>query len=277
MNRNLLMVLLGLAVFVAGGFYLSRAAANASDRAALAELAIDGMTCGSCVQKIKTALAESPGVGAVELSVSAGRGRVEFDPQRIEAAEIAGAVSASGYPAVVRQELSVAEYEALRREEDSLAGQYVARVGTRLLPRGELDRRLPATREPSPERRAAAWQDLLQRELLLNAAEQAGIVVHPGEVDERLQALEARHPGFGQQVAGPFASQDELVRQIREDLLIERLIELQVPSAGLTRQAWQQAADRWYESLVQATTVVIFDPVLRAAAGGRSGGCGCCG
>jgi len=254
-----------------------------TDEAGLAELAIDKMTCSSCVQTIDSALHEQPGVGAVEISVTAGRGRVEYDPRQTTAAAVADCVARAGYPARVAQDLSVADYRALREERDALAKTYVARIGERLLPRSEFEAvlaRRAGGEETTSRQRAAVWDELLQRELLLNAAEQAGVVVQDGEVEARLTKLASSHADFDQQVARRFGSQGALFARIKNDLIINRLLERQAATADVSPQDRPAVINGWYEELARSTEVVIFDPALRAAAAMTGGsGCGgsCCG
>jgi copper chaperone CopZ len=254
-----------------------------ADDAALAELAIDKMTCSSCVQTIDSALREQSGVGAVEISVTAGRGRVEYDPRRTTAAAVADCVTGAGYPARVTQDLTVADYRALREERDELAKTYVARIGERLLARSEFEKvlaRRAGGKETTPRQRAAVWDELLQRELLLNAAEQAGVVVQDGEVEARLAELASSHADFDQQAAKRFGSQGVLFTRVKNDLIINRLLERQAAAADVSPSSRPAAINRWYEKLARNTEVVIFDPVLRAAAALTGGsGCGgsCCG
>jgi Cu+-exporting ATPase len=63
-------------------------------------LAIDGMSCGHCLSRVKQALAATPGVNVDDVSI--GTATVSYDAVVTSAAKIAGAVSAAGYPARVR-------------------------------------------------------------------------------------------------------------------------------------------------------------------------------
>jgi copper chaperone len=60
-------------------------------------LAIDGMSCGHCVARVKQALAGAPGVHVDAVSI--GAASVSYDAAQTSAEKIAGAVSAAGYPA----------------------------------------------------------------------------------------------------------------------------------------------------------------------------------
>lgn len=60
-------------------------------------LAIDGMSCGHCVARVKQTLLAVPGVQVGEVSI--GSASVAYDASATTRERIAGAVSAAGYPA----------------------------------------------------------------------------------------------------------------------------------------------------------------------------------
>lgn len=62
------------------------------------ELSIDGMTCNSCVTRVRRALESIEGVATVAVDLGAGRARVEgtFDPS---ASALINALTDAGYPA----------------------------------------------------------------------------------------------------------------------------------------------------------------------------------
>ena len=59
-------------------------------------LAIDGMSCGHCVSRVRQTLATAPGVHVDDVSI--GAASVSYDAAVTSAAKIAAAVSAAGYP-----------------------------------------------------------------------------------------------------------------------------------------------------------------------------------
>lgn len=69
-------------------------------------LQIDGMTCGACVKDVKAALANVPGVNAVEITVGEkwlvfsdyanARASVTFDPEEASVEALVKAVEAAG-------------------------------------------------------------------------------------------------------------------------------------------------------------------------------------
>jgi copper chaperone CopZ len=259
-----------------------------SAEASLAVFNVGNLTCGSCVSNVQRALNGLDGVGAVEVSVTAGRSQVEYDRQRIDAETIARTITSAGYPATVSETLSVADYQALQAEEGRLANRYVARIGKRLLPRAQfaatLKQRQAGLAQPlaPPELqqlRLQVWNDLLQRELLLDSAESSQVVVQDGEVTLAIEKLQQSHPDFEELIEQRFGGLEPFTRQIKNDLIIRKHLEENVVAAGLADRQRQVQLDNWYQQLVKTTPVVIFDPALKAAGSGSGSGCGgsCCG
>lgn len=60
-------------------------------------LAIQGMSCGHCLNAVSRAISAVPGARAI--SVRIGRADVEFDESQVTPERIAEAISAAGYPA----------------------------------------------------------------------------------------------------------------------------------------------------------------------------------
>jgi copper chaperone len=67
-----------------------------------ANLAIEGMSCGGCVQGVTKVLGKLPGVTVQRVLV--GSADVSFDPQQIAVGDITRALTAAGYPARLQEE-----------------------------------------------------------------------------------------------------------------------------------------------------------------------------
>ncbi|MFL1875546.1 heavy-metal-associated domain-containing protein, partial [Hansschlegelia beijingensis] len=63
------------------------------------KLRIEGMDCGSCAQKIETAMRRLPGVAEVEVSVSAASMSITVDEDRTSRAAIRAKIDALGFKA----------------------------------------------------------------------------------------------------------------------------------------------------------------------------------
>lgn len=284
-------IVLGLSLFVlllAAGLGAMTAGESGAE-AALTELSIEKMTCGACVGTISDALAKLDGVEQVDIVVTTGRGQVLYNPERVDAQTIAKTVTESGYPAEVQLELSSSDYRALQAEESRLAEDYLAKIGTRLISRKSFDERLEralATMQigSSPEAvqqvRISLWQDLVDREILLAAAERNQVVVQQGEVDYRVEQLRKTTADFDATVLPGYGGQEQFMKRVKEDMIINRNIEDHV-IAGLDNPLEKrQKVNQWYQQLVQETPVVIFDKQFKQLASGAASGCGsgggCC-
>ena len=274
---------LGLAALVAAWLFSSSGTTLAN--AALAEYQIEKMTCGSCIGKIETALTDMSGVDSVEINLTSNRGRVIYDPNELDSRAIAETITATGFPAQLRLELNPDEYVALQQEQAQLGQEYLARIGDRLLARKDFDelvkqRSSGAASGQSDQLWKAVWQDVLQRELMLSAAEQNQVVIQTGEVDVRLDELRKGHQGLEDLVAKRYGSMEAFRARLHDDMIINRNIEDNV-YAGIEDPGKRQGKlQRWYAELKNTTEVIIFDTRLKAASKGGggcgSGGGGCC-
>lgn len=283
MNKSLkLYVTLGIvAAAVAAGSWLLIPSGSGTANAALAEYQIEKLTCGSCVSNIESALSSLDGIGSVEVNLTSNRGRVTYDPSEIDSSAIAAAITKAGYPASVRLQLDPLEYDALQREQAQLGQKYLARIGDRLLARSDFEQIVQQRTggDVSPDQQSqiwqAVWKDVLQRELLLSAAEKNRVVIQDGEVDAKLDELRQGHQGLQQLVVKRYGNIDNFRTRLREDMIINRNIEDHV-YAGIDDPRQQQSQlQAWYADLQKDTEVIIFDPQLKAVGQG-GGGCACC-
>ncbi len=60
-------------------------------------LAVEGMTCASCVNRIERFLRKTPGVGEAAVNLATEKATVRFDPAVAGRAELVGAIAAAGY------------------------------------------------------------------------------------------------------------------------------------------------------------------------------------
>jgi copper chaperone CopZ len=279
-NPKLYMFLCLSFVVLIAAWLLYPSGTNSAD-AALAEYQIEKLTCGSCVSNIEKALSDLDGVGSVEVNLTSNRGRVTYDPGEVDSKLIAEKISAAGYPASLRLELDAREYAALQQEQSQMGQEYLAKIGDRLLARSDFEQivqqRSPAASatEQSDQLWQAVWKDVLQRELLLSAAEQNQIIIQEGEVDLRLDELRQEHKGFEQIVVERYGSIDNFRALLREDMIINRNIDDYVYAGVKSPGERQSKFQGWYAELQKNTDVIIYDPRLKSL-GNAGGGCACC-
>jgi copper chaperone CopZ len=286
MNKSVkFLILLTLAAVVVAGtlWLLPRPGINPAN-AAMAEYQIEKMTCGSCIGNIEEALSRIDGIGDVDVNLTRSRGRVVYDPSAVDSQVIAEAITAAGYPATLRLALTAEEYLDLQQDQAQLSRNYVAKIGDRLVTRKNFEQLVQrrskdmVAADQTDRLWQSVWQDVLQRELLLAAAENIQVIVQPGEVDLKIEELQQAHPGLEELVIKQFGAMDAFWERIREDMIINRTIEEHV-YAGITDARERQAKlQSWYVNLQNDTEVEIYDQKLKAAGQGGSGcGGGCCG
>ncbi|HEX5725717.1 MAG TPA: cation transporter [Longimicrobiaceae bacterium] len=64
-------------------------------------LAIEGMSCGHCVQTVEKALRNRPGVRSATVHLQEGAAEVEYDERAVSPEQLAAAVQEEGYTADV--------------------------------------------------------------------------------------------------------------------------------------------------------------------------------
>ena len=65
-----------------------------------AEIKIDGMTCGNCVSKVKTALEKTTGVKSADVSLETNTAVVVYDDSKTDEASLKKAVNSTGFKVV---------------------------------------------------------------------------------------------------------------------------------------------------------------------------------
>ncbi|HET8975778.1 MAG TPA: heavy metal translocating P-type ATPase, partial [Solirubrobacterales bacterium] len=84
------------------------------------ELELQGMTCSSCASRIERKLNKLEGVEA-SVNFATERAAVDFDPERVDAAELVGAIEAAGYGASLPAEAAPTDDEGGAEARDELA------------------------------------------------------------------------------------------------------------------------------------------------------------
>ena len=74
---------------------------TATKQRAIGTLSIEGMTCGSCEQRVRQALEALAGVESAQVSRTASQATVSYDPDTVTPEVMAEALRGVGYPASV--------------------------------------------------------------------------------------------------------------------------------------------------------------------------------
>lgn len=249
------------------------ATTTASDKKVVsAEFSVSNLSCGSCVETIRAAVSQLDGVSSVQTDVGLGQTIVDFDPSKTDTAVIANTITQSGYPA----QLFARENDqgVMTTEVDS--SLYVAKIGDRLISRADYNALIEEQRQVATESGQNlpveymvrfAWMTILQRELLLAAATDAGVVVANAEIDVYMN--ENSLPATDREKA-------------RTDMTLERFfqqqnLDVQKNSAelnSLLRSMQQKTAVQFYDANLKRS---LYGGAKQGGGCGSGGGGGCCG
>jgi Cu+-exporting ATPase len=176
---------------------------DAGEARAIAELAVTGMHCASCVRRIERKLAQVPGVAEAEVNLAGESARVTFDPRCADPEALVRAVVDAGYGAEVRRiETPRTEREAAPTLDLAISGMHCASCVRRV---ERALTRVPgvigATVNLATERAAVALDPEHPAALdeIVAAVEKAGYEARPlppaeeGDAVERERELAARH------------------------------------------------------------------------------------
>ncbi|WP_305041253.1 cation transporter [Geoalkalibacter sp.] len=255
---------------------------RAPDAAAVAELKVDNLTCGACVGRVRTAAGALDGVASVEVDVATGSSRVAFDPTRVDGGRIAAAVTAAGYPAQLVNVLDRGEIQAREQAHNELALRYVGQIGERLVSREEFAEHLARLSNGYPQGLvpagldAWAWQELVQRELLLGDAAAHQVDVGDEDLARELEKMRQAMPGFDALVAARFGSVAAYEQRLRADLVIARHVEQNLAKGEADARQRQQLVERRLRDVATRVPVTVFDAGLKARLSGQGGCGGCC-
>ena len=115
---------------------------------ARAIIAVQGMTCSGCISQIKASLADLDGIGDVDVDLKNGQVTVTYDSTKLkDTGRIAAAITAAGYPAKLKQNLTAKQIENESRLNASRSKKYIARVGDREILRADYDTELNHARQ----------------------------------------------------------------------------------------------------------------------------------
>ena len=90
-------------VFLAGTLLAFIASTVAAGESRSVTLIVTGMTCASCPITVKTLLTKVPGVTEASVSAKSGEAQVRFDPDKVQAEQLAKAVTEIGFPTTVKR------------------------------------------------------------------------------------------------------------------------------------------------------------------------------
>jgi copper chaperone CopZ len=226
-------------------------------RFAKAELAVQGLSCSSCIQEIETALAGIEGVEEVLVDIPRGKAQVYFDPDRIDTSKIiAEEISNAGYPASVVKVLDAEEVAAGNEVFAGINGE-------------NLEDNL----------KVQCLNRLISEAVMLQEVSRAGHVlaknvdqeftIYLRENDQDLETFKAGLKEFGY----PF---EYYKKKFENQIRIQEYLENTIMKSATTRFQQQALYDQWFRNAQSLAEITYYDKELERLVQNAAAGSSCC-
>ena len=269
-----------------------------AENASKAVLDVQGMSCSGCIYTIKSSLADIEGIGDVLVDVSGGRVEVYYDPEKLgDAGRIAAAISASGYPATLRQTLTKDEIEKENSYLASRSQHYIVGVGDWDISRDEYSTELTSARKryekvygedvfkgsqgQSLQQRLKAQvvSRLINEGIQMQEVRKSGFMLASGtvelEFENYLSQKGLTEDQFKRMLAGSGYEYDYFLKKFENQITINHYLEQNVFNGLSTDVEKQQQYRDWFNNARILAKVVFYDRELETIVKNSSGGSGC--
>ena len=268
------------------------------ENAAKAVLDVQGMSCSGCIYTIKSSLADIDGIGDVLVDVSGGRVEVYYDEEKLaDVGRIAPAISASGYPATLRQTLTTAEIEKENSYLASRSQHYIVGVGDWDISRDEYSTELSHARKRYEKvygkdvfngsqgdvllqrLKSQVVSRLINEGIQMQEVRKSGFRLASGSVDLEFNDYLSRKglsmDQFKRMLVGSGYDYDYFLKKFENQITVNHYLEQNVFSAASTDVEKQQQYRDWFNNAQILARVVFYDRQLETIVKNSSGGSGC--
>ena len=266
---------------------------------ARAVLAVQGMSCSGCINQIKSGLSGIEGIGNVLVDLSTGKVEVDYDSEKVkDTGQIASAITATGYPAMLQRTLGKEEIESENSFLASRAKLYIAAVGDWEIARDDYNAELKHARLRyesiygsnvfSGDQGRPLLQSLkaqivsrlidegIQMQEILKAGYKLPQEVVDREFDQFLSAKGVSRDQFERMLAQSGYDADYFMKKFAYRITVDRYVEEKVLSDLISDLEKQQQYADWFNNARLLSQVTYYDRDLEAIvrASSASSGCG---
>ncbi|MBT3255872.1 MAG: hypothetical protein HN366_05345 [Deltaproteobacteria bacterium] len=261
---------------------------------------VSNMSCSGCISSIKGALAGFPGIEDVIVDLGGGKAEVYYrQGGGADVTQMAGAITASGYPAKTVKVFSAEEIRKERGLAASKSKYYIASVSGYDIARADFDMEMNAARKkyrkdygedlfttPRGEALEARLQGqilstLIEQGTLLQEINRSGYRVDDGAFEAEYKAYVEKNgtseQALQQSVKDAGYSYDYFRKRFEMGVLINRFIDEKVLAGATSPGEKQQAFTTWFNNARAQAEVAYYDKGLERAIRKQSAsGGGCC-
>ena len=261
-------------------------------------LDVEGMSCSGCISTIKSSLAGYEGIQDIIVNISGGTTEVYYDDQKIkDTNRFASSITASGYPATVKQLVTADQL----REEEAVVSQrakfYIASVGGWDISRTDFDTEVAYAKNRykkaygqnvfSDERggkvldsiKAQVVSRLINEGIQMQEVQRVGYQVDPKileqEFDNFIMQKNIDLDRFKASLVESGYSFEYFMKKFENRVRLRHYIEEQVLRGVASDYDKQQQYQAWFSNARGLSKVTIYDKQLERLTQNQSGGGGC--
>jgi len=262
-------------------------------------LKIEGMSCGSCVDKITKALTFPGKISKVSVSLARASAAVMFDPSKITPQEIATAASVKGeYKTTL---LRVSNEKDLKEEEkrrEILSADYSFAVDSEKIKNADFEKRVDEAMKPVAERYgikqfgktermqiiSQVADEMILEILIDREIAKKEISTSDKEIENEIKRIAERYKLTPKELESSITSQGESPSSFREKVVrsvkLNKYLDMEVFPKGVPEKKKGFLFNNWIGELKDKAQIEIYNEELIEAENylETSGGCGgsCC-
>jgi len=222
--------------------------------------AVNKMYCPACVITVKEATGKVPGVVEAQVSLAAQDVIVKFRNKQTDPDQIKQAIARAGYPAQADG--------MFRLTGDGINDALVALVNGKPVFAKDVKLSVNVADPKAPQAAAAsAFFSTVGKEILLQAADGATVVIQPSEIEEEVQKM-AQQRGMSQEdflasMAAKYGSKEKYIQTVGQVLGIRRFREDTVIQGVQNPDEKTHKTVEWLGKLFKEANVQILDPGIK--------------
>jgi len=270
-----------------------------SSHTAKAIFQVDNMSCSGCIATIKSSLAGYRGIQDIIVDIAGGITEVYYDSREIKDVNpLASSITASGYPARVRQVLTA---DQIRQEEALAAARakfYIASVNEWDISRSDFDTELAFAKKRYEQAygenvfasdqgkilldsiKAQVVSRLINEGIQMQEVRRAGYRVDPEIVDrEFAQFMDQKNldrEGLKASLEKSGYPFDYFMKQFENRVLLGRYLDEKVFAGTASDLERQNQYRAWFNNARVLSKVTIYDSELKQLSQNPSSGGSCC-
>lgn len=259
-------------------------------------LSVTGLSCSSCVQNIKDALASTKGIKQILVDVGGGKADIYFDPAVVRnPGDIAIIITNdAGYPAEIDKILDASAIKEERDIKQRMSTLYIASINDRDLSRADFDKELGVIKDKYSKRynkdifttpqglqlednlKLQVLNNLIDFEMMLADVAKANYTLDEKQYDTELERILAEKSTTFEEALNASGYDEAYFKQkVYNQILINKYLDDKIFFTASNSNQKGLLFNQWYSNVKALTTIVYYNDELQQLIAAQSGGsCG---